>query len=228
MKTPQHQQRRRVLDNYELFGQRFREDLRPKKNVEMMIKSTAVMSLAMPPPHQDVCWCWTLRIWRMWRFEMYAYIYIYIYIWARLPVSQPPGGVRAFTTISTISTISTIATTIVTPTTPTTPRAPPTTTNAAATTAAAAAAAAAATTTTTTILLYTMSIFTSTSTSTSTFKPNYVCTHVCPHHRPQGGEDTLEGGRGGPVKPGSYIYIYIYVYICFSNDISFSKSTSEL
>ena len=104
------------------------------------------------------------------------------------------GGVRAFTTISTIAII------IITPTAPTTPRAPPTTT----TTANAAA---------TTdyccccccgycccyyydyyyILLYTMSIFTSTSTSTSTFKPNYVCTHACPHHRPQGGEDTLEG-----------------------------------
>ena len=29
----------------------------------------------------------------------------------------------------------------------------------------------------------------------------------------RGGEDTLEGGEGGPVKPGSYIYINIYIYI---------------
>ena len=69
------------------------------------------------------------------------------------------------------------------------------------------------------ILLYTMSIFTSTSTSTSTFKPNYVCTYACPHHRPQGGEDTLEGGgRGGPVKPGSYMVFY---------HLTFSRMRSE-
>ena len=169
-----------------------------------------------------------------------VYNVILHYIWARLPVSQSPppwygppgpcpgGGVRAFTTTSTI------ATTIITPTTPLRrlllgPRAPhtTTTTNAAATTAAAAATAA-ATTTTTTIYYYIlyMSNFISTSTSTSTFKPNYVCTHVCPHHRPQGGGGYLGGGgRGGPVKPGSYIHMYPLEFV---QSAGFSRQNDDI
>ena len=64
-----------------------------------------------------------------------------------------------------------------------------------------------------------MSIFTSTSTSTFIFIPNYVCTHVCPHHRPQGGEDTLEGGEGGTSEAW---LIYIYVYILYVESLVYT------
>ena len=123
------------------------------------------------------------------------------------PPGPCPGGVRAFTTISTI------ATTIITPTTPTTPRAPPpTTTNAAATTAAAAATAA-ATTTTTTIYYYILCPFLLPLLLLLLNSTMYVHMYArTTGHR--GGRIPWRGGRGGPVKPGSYIIIFIYsIYI---------------
>ena len=96
-----------------------------------------------------------------------------------LPPSPPPTTPIPTTPTTPTTTTPPAPPTTPTPTTPTTPPTPPTTPT--------------PTTTTTT----TSSSSSSSSSSTSTSKPNYVCTHVCPHHRPQGGEDTLEGGGGG-------------------------------
>ena len=86
-------------------------------------------------------------------------------------------------------------------------------TTAAAAAAAAAAATAAATTAIATIYYYILCLFLL---PLPLLLPLLNPTMYVHMHAPttghRGGEDTLEGGgRGGPVKPGSYIYIYICI-----------------